>query len=119
MKIPASVFIVFGALVLTPLVAVSAKEKGTKEMAANRGSIRPKGKPTATERAAMARISFPAAFNAALGAVPGKVIYGELEVDDGNLQYSFEIVTAKQKVMDVAIDAGDGKVLDVDEGEDE
>jgi uncharacterized membrane protein YkoI len=121
MKKLMSVFAALGLLALVPVVAVSAaqKEKAVREPAVHQGSIRPKGNPGATERAALARINFQVAFNAAVTAVPGKVIYGELEVEDGNLQYDFEIITPNKKVMDVAIDAGDGKVLNVEEGDDE
>jgi uncharacterized membrane protein YkoI len=121
MKKLVSISAALGLLVLVPLVPVSAgqKEKVIQETTAQRGSIRPKGKPHATERAALAKIAFQVAFNAAVTAVPGKVIYGELEVEDGNLQYDFQIITPKQKVIDVAIDAGDGKVLNVEEGDDE
>jgi uncharacterized membrane protein YkoI len=42
------------------------------------------------------------------------VILGELEVEDGNLQYSFDIVGADKSVTEVEIDAGDGKVLATD-----
>ncbi|HTQ30901.1 MAG TPA: PepSY domain-containing protein [Opitutaceae bacterium] len=110
-----SVVAALGLLVLVPLSQVSAKEKD----ATPRGSIRPKGKPTATERAALAKISFQDAYAAAVAAVPGQVTYGELEVEDGNLQYDFEIITPSKKVIDVSIDAGNGRVLDVDEGDDE
>jgi uncharacterized membrane protein YkoI len=117
MKTFTSVFAALGLFMLIPCVAVSAaqKEKDT----APRGSIRPKGKPNATERAALAKISFQDACGAAVTAVPGQVTYGELEVEDGNLQYDFEIITPDKKVMDVSIDAGNGRVLDVDEGDNE
>jgi uncharacterized membrane protein YkoI len=38
-----------------------------------------------------------------------------LEVEDGSLQYSFAIVGADKKVTEVEIDAGDGKVLNIDQ----
>src|SRR6266700_3490679 len=118
MKSSVSVITLISLLVFAPLVANSAgpKEKNIHEPAVPRGSIRPRGKPNATERAAMARIDFLTALKAAVAAVPCTVVYGELEVEDGNLQYSFQIITPAKKVMDVSIDAGDGKVLGVDEG---
>jgi uncharacterized membrane protein YkoI len=110
-------------LLLAPLSGRGAnlkeKEKNTHEPAAPHGSIRPKGKPNATQRAALAKIDFLAALNAAIAAVPGTVVYGELEVEDGNLEYDFQIITPGKKVMDVAIDAGDGKVLSAEEGDNE
>lgn len=121
MKTLVSVLAALGLLVSVPVVAVSAaqKEKVVRETTAPRGSIRPKGKPSATERAALAKINFQTAVSAALAAVPGKVIYGELEVEEGNLQYDFEIITPNRKVRDVAIDAGDGRVLNIEDGDDE
>ncbi len=116
MKILTSVFVAIGLLALAPLTAsANQKEKDSAPL----GSIRPKGKPKATERAALAKISFQDAYAAAVAAVPGQVTYGELEVEDGNLQYDFEIITPSKKVIDVSIDAGNGRVLDVDEGDDE
>ena len=109
----------FLALIFGSSVSATAKEKekAFPEKVPARGSIRPKGKTNALERAALAKISFQDAMNAALVAVPGKVISGELDVDEGNLEYDFEIIDADRKVMEVSIDAGNAKVLDVDEGD--
>lgn len=112
-------------LTAAPLGVATAKEAQKRspapvvEKLSPRGSIRPRADIKATERLALAKISFDDAAQAALKAVPGKVVYGELEVEDGNLQFDFQIITAAGKVMDVSIDAGDGKVLDVDVGDDE
>jgi len=121
MKTLVSVIAALGLLVSVPLVSVSAaqKERSAQETSDSQGSIRIKGKTKAAERAALAKIDFQTAVNAAVKAVPGKVIYGELDVEDGILQYEFEIVTPNQKVMEVAIDAGDGRVFNVEEGDDE
>jgi uncharacterized membrane protein YkoI len=111
-----------GLLILSSsviLVSAAGKEKGAKEQSVARGSIRVKGQPSAVERAALAKISFQDALAAAVAAYPGKVISGELGVEDGNLQYDFEIIGADKKVMDVAIDAGNGKVLDIDESDED
>ena len=97
----------------------AGKEKGAKEQPVARGSIRVKGQPSAVERAALAKISFQDALAAAAAAYPGKVISGELSVEDGNLQYDFEVIGAGKKVMDVSIDAGNGKVLDIDESDED
>jgi hypothetical protein len=81
------------------------------------GSIRPVGKVKPADLPGLAKISFDDARRAALAAlaaVPGAVILGELEVEDGNLQYSFDIVGADKRVTEVEIDAGDGKVLATD-----
>lgn len=121
MKTLLSALLCVGLFISVPVSGSSAnlKEKNNHEASSPRASIRPKGKPNATERASLAKINFLAALNAALAVAPGKVVYGELEVDEGNLQYSFQIITAGNKVMDVAIDAGDGKVLSAEEGDNE
>ena len=92
---------------------LSAKEKAPAVI----GSIRPAGKVKPADLPALAKISFDDARRAALAAVPGAVILGELEVEDGNLQYSFDIVGADKSVTEVEIDAGDGKVLATDKDE--
>jgi uncharacterized membrane protein YkoI len=93
-----------------------AKEEGKEkqEKATYKASIRPQGKVKETDLPALAKISFDDALKAAHVAVPGGVIKAELEVEDGNLVYSFEIVGADKKVTEVEIDAGNGKVLDID-----
>lgn len=63
---------------------------------------------------ALAKIPFEKALKTALNAMPGEIIKAELEIENGNLMYSFEIVTRQKVVMEVEIDAGDGKVLDID-----
>ena len=62
----------------------------------------------------LARVSFIDALHRALAAVPGSVINGELEIEDGNLMYSFEIVTVDKEIKEVEIDAGNGHILDID-----
>ncbi len=63
----------------------------------------------------MAKISFDEALKAAHAAQPGKVVNAVLEAEDGNLQYAFEILNpATGKIDEVAIDAGNGKVLSID-----
>ena len=88
-----------------------AKENAAETKAAPQGSIRPAGKVKPADLPALAKISFESALKAALTAAPGKVIKAELEVEDGNLMYSFEIVGADKAITEVEIDAGDGKVL--------
>ena len=101
------------ALVTTAALPASAKEemKAEKKITA---SIRPAGEVKPADLPALAKITFEQALKAALAAVPGSVIKAELEIEDGNLMYAFEIVTAKKTVTEVEIDAGTGKVLDID-----
>ena len=77
-------------------------------------SIRPTHAVKPIDLPTLAKITFEQALKTALAAVPGSIIKAELEVEDGNLMYSFEIVTPKKVIVEVEIDAGDGKVLDID-----
>jgi uncharacterized membrane protein YkoI len=92
--------------------ALFAAESG--EAPAAQGSIRPAGKVPKADRPTLARVSFADALKIAQATLPGKVINGALEVEDGNLQYAFEIVGANKKIGEVEIDAGNGKVLGID-----
>lgn len=67
-------------------------------------------KPSA-EMMKQAKVSMEQARATALKKVPGEVIEGELEMEDGKLVYSFDIKTAAGKKMEVWIDAKNGKVL--------
>ena len=67
----------------------------------------------------LARITPEQASAAALAQVPGTVKKVELENEDGNVVYGVEIETAKGE-SEVKVDAGDGRVLHVDnDGEDD
>ena len=61
----------------------------------------------------LARITPEQASAAALAQVPGTVKKVELENEDGNVVYDIEIKTANGE-SDVKIDAGDGRVLQVE-----
>jgi uncharacterized membrane protein YkoI len=86
---------------------------------APKGSIRPVGEVKPADLPGLAKITFQQAVAAAQKAVPGAIIQAELEVEGGALMYSFRIVDAKKKVIEVEIDAGNGKVLDTENEEDE
>lgn len=101
------------AVVFVACHGLSGKDKSPAIV----GSIRPAGKVNPADLPGLAKISFDDARRAALAAVPGAVILGELEVEDGNLQYSFDIVGADKSITEVEIDAGDGKVLATDKDE--
>lgn len=77
-------------------------------------TVRPPADTKRVDLPALAKITFAQASQTASNAVPGNIIKAELEIEDGNLLYSFEIVTHQRVVMEVEIDAGDGKVLDID-----
>ncbi|GBD96405.1 MAG TPA: peptidase M4 [Nitrospirae bacterium] len=65
--------------------------------------------------AGMARISMDSAINAALAQVRGKVLRAELENENGYLVYGVEIVRADRQVIDVKVDAGNGKILKIEQ----
>ena len=93
-------------------VRLAAAEK--PEAAPAVGSIRPAGKLAKADRAALAKLSFAEALKVAQATLPGKVVKGDLEVEDGNLQYAFEIVGDDKKIGEVEVDAGNGAVIGVD-----
>lgn len=99
------------ALALGSATAVQAAD--AKE--APKGSIRPSGEVKPADLPGLAKITFKQALQAALEKSPGSVIKAELEVEDGNLMYSFEVVGADQKITEVEIDAGNGQVLDTED----
>jgi uncharacterized membrane protein YkoI len=67
----------------------------------------------------LARITPEQARDAALAQVPGTVKKVELENEDGNVVYGVEVKTASGE-RDVKVDAGDGRVLHVEQdGEDD
>jgi uncharacterized membrane protein YkoI len=64
----------------------------------------------------LARITADQARTAALATVPGTATSVELENEDGNLVYGVSVKTATGE-SDVKVDAGNGKVLHVEQGE--
>lgn len=67
-----------------------------------------------SEHAAKAGILIDSAINAALQAVPGTVIGAALENENGYLVYGVDIVKADHRILDVKVDAGNGKGLKID-----
>ena len=55
------------------------------------------------------------AINIALAQVPGKVLRAELENENGYLVYGVEIVKTEHQIMDVKVDAGNGKILKIEQ----
>ncbi|GBE06501.1 MAG TPA: hypothetical protein ENH31_07815 [Nitrospirae bacterium] len=64
--------------------------------------------------AGMAGISMDSAINAALAQVQGKVLRAELENENGYLVYGVEIVRPDRQIVDVKVDAGNGKILKIE-----
>jgi|SRR5579883_3047960 len=103
------------ALVLAGLLAATPSfSRASEDEKPAQGSIHVTGKLTKPQRAALAKISFDDALKAAHEALPGKVVNGALEAEDGNLQYAFEVLQPNGQIDEVAIDAGNGKTLGID-----
>ena len=100
------------AFVFTPPLSAAPEKANTEKKVV--GSIRLAVAPKREDLPAHAKITFEQALTTALAAVPGGVVKAELEVEDGYLQYSFEIVNASKTVMEVEVDAGTGAVLAID-----
>ena len=64
--------------------------------------------------AQMAKIPMNSAIDSALKLVPGKVLRAELENENGYLVYGVEIGKADQQIVDVKVDAGNGRILRTD-----
>jgi uncharacterized membrane protein YkoI len=64
--------------------------------------------------AGMAKVSMDSAINAALKEVQGKVLRAELENENGYLVYGIEIAKTGHQIVDVKVDAGNGKILKVE-----
>ena len=109
----------FAATCIAALAIGTTCRAADKEKEAPKGSIRPTGEVKPQDLPGLAKITFQQALAAALKASPGSVITAELEVEGGNLMYSFRIVGANKKITEVEIDAGNGKVLNTESEEDE
>jgi uncharacterized membrane protein YkoI len=104
-------------IVLAALLAIGTV--GLRAQQANySGSIKVKNGDEATF-AEMAKISLDSAMNNALKQVPGKVLRIELENENGYLVYGVEIAKADHQTVDVKVDAGNGKILKIDQDNDE
>jgi uncharacterized membrane protein YkoI len=115
MLMAASCLTALAAITATHVSAKDEKDSDSPKKMEPIGSIRPTGKVAKADLPGLAKISFEKALEAAEAAVPGgKVIEGKLEVEDGNLMYSFDVVAPDKSILEAEIDAGDGKVLDVD-----
>ncbi len=75
------------------------------------------GKEADAKLLSMARISLADAVAAAVAKVPGKCWKAELEPEDGSLIYTIQVVTKGGEWKEIAIDAGNGKVLLVEKGD--
>jgi uncharacterized membrane protein YkoI len=99
--------ILFAAIMSFGGITVSAQQANQK------GSIWIKTDETGF--AELAKISMDSAISAALKEVPGRVLTADLENEDGYLVYGIEIIKTDNQVVDVKVDAGNGKVLKIDQ----
>ena len=79
-------------------------------------STSPEEQAEAAQYQKLARITAAQARSAALASVPGTATAAELENEDGNLVYGVTVKTASGE-KDVKVDAGNGKVLQVEQDE--
>lgn len=70
-----------------------------------------KAKRKDVERAQKAKISITEAITAATKHTPGKAVKAELDNDWGTTTYQVEVLQADHTVMELKIDAADGKVI--------
>lgn len=69
-------------------------------------------------RAAQARVSASDAVQIAMKALPGKVVESRLDEENGYLIWEVEVVNAQGQEAQLKIDAGDGRLLAAEAGED-
>jgi uncharacterized membrane protein YkoI len=96
---------------------VAAFGLGTAAVSANETRSVTKETKKTEDQAALrkeAKISMEKAREIALKKVPGKIESSELEREHGKLIYSFDIRTSKPGIMEVNVDALNGKVIAVE-----
>jgi len=103
--------VVSGACVSLFALTAMAKHKEDEPC---QGSISAKHHTPKAELVSLAKIDFQNAMTAALASTQGKVIEGELDTEDGSLVYAFEILNNENQIVEVLIDAGDGKTLETE-----
>jgi uncharacterized membrane protein YkoI len=105
-------------VVLAALLAIGGVALLSAQPPSQKGTIQISNQDEA-QFAGLAKISMDFAMNEALKQVPGKVLRAELENENGYLVYGVEIAKADHQMADVKIDAGNGKILKIDQGKDE
>jgi uncharacterized membrane protein YkoI len=101
------------------LAGTACRTAGKEQKPEVKGSIHPAKTAKPADLPSLAKISFREALTDALAVMPGAVVKAELEIEDGCLMYSFEIVGMNRKIKEVEIDAGNGRVLGMEDEEDE
>jgi uncharacterized membrane protein YkoI len=100
--------VALAALLTTGVALMSAQPANQK------GSIQINNKDEA-QVAEMAKITLDSAMNEALKQVQGEVLKVELENENGYLVYGVEIARPDHQIVDVKVDAGNGKILKIDQ----
>jgi uncharacterized membrane protein YkoI len=104
--------VVLAALLTIGVALMSAQPANQK------GSIQINNKDEA-QLAEMAKISLDSAMKEALKQVQGKVLRVELENENGYLVYGVEIAKPDRQIVDVKVDAGNGKILKINQDNNE
>lgn len=115
---------VFGSGILIVSIAVAGVSLANSEGSAVRaGTIRIE-KHTKADFPTMAKIDMVQAVRKALASVRGRLLKTEIDDENGFLVYGVEVVTPDKVIMNVKVDAGNGKILAMykekgDDGENE
>ncbi len=112
-----SPFRVMGFLLAAVLAFGSVAYAQDEDDAPVKGSIAAVKETKKEILAKMVKVSFQGALAVALKRVPGRAVDGELQVENGFLIYYIDIVGMDGKIKGVAVDAGTGAVLKVDNDE--
>jgi len=96
--------------------SASSGKKAEKAKEAVKGSIAVV-KMSDSALIGLAKVSLADAVAAAVAKVPGIAWKAELEAEDGSLLYTVQVVTKEGDWKEVAVDAGNGAVLNIETGD--
>lgn len=112
--------LLFASLLLAAIPLLQAEtRKPLPAPGADRASIRLEKEPPEAELPDHAKISMEDALKAAQAVIPGKVLHAELEVINGGLIFTVGIVNKAHHLIEVEVDAGNGRILAIDAGQDD
>ena len=104
------IFITVSGILAATLITAGISFGQSVASEVREGSIRLENRAEANFPS-LAKIKLDQAVQAALTAVPGKLLKAGLEDENNFLVYGIEVVTADKTIMEVKVDAGTGKVL--------
>lgn len=93
-----------------------ARSAAGKRPAAPVSSIRLDPHRSRQDLSGLARVDFEQASEIAAARVEGRIVRGELVVENGSLFYVFRIVRGRDDMRRVIVDPGNGRVLGVERG---